>query len=312
MSPEAAAEHRVGLLHGVAAYLLWGVFPLYWPLLKPSSAGEILAHRIAWSLIVLAVLVGMQRRWSSLRELARSGRPALLLGLAAVVLSANWLTYIWGVNHGHVVETSLGYFINPLVSVLLGVVVLGERLRRLQWWALGVASIAVAVLTVDYGRPPWIALVLAFSFGFYGLLKKKAAAGPVESLTLETTVMFVPALAWLAWLAADGAMTFGGAGAGHALLLISTGLITAVPLLFFGSAAQRIPLSTLGLLQYLAPMLQFAIGVLVFGEPMPLPRLAGFGLVWLALALFTLDLLRSSHQARAIRARAAQPVRATT
>jgi chloramphenicol-sensitive protein RarD len=281
------STERRGVAYGAAAYLLWGLFPLFWPLLEPAGPVEILAHRIVWSLLVVLGILAVQRNWAWARALGR--RRLALLAVAAALIAVNWGTYIYGVNSGHVVETSLGYFINPLVTVGLGVVVLRERLRPAQWAAVGLAVVAVAVLTVDYGRPPWIALTLALSFAGYGLLKKKAHAGAVESLTIETAVLFVPALGFLLWLADRGAGTFGTAGAAHAALLAGSGVVTAVPLLFFGAAATRVPLTVLGLLQYLAPVLQFAIGVLVYREDMPASRVAGFALVWLALVVFTVD-----------------------
>jgi chloramphenicol-sensitive protein RarD len=284
---------------GVVAYAIWGLFPLYWPLLKPSSAEEILAHRIGWSLLVCLVLLALVRGGARIRALLGEPRRALALVAAAVLIAVNWYVYIWAVNHGHVVESSLGYFVNPLVAVLLGVVVLGERLRRLQWAAVGVSVVAVLVLTLDYGRPPWIAVVLACSFGTYGLLKKIAGMPAVEGLTVETLVLFLPALGYLGWLQADGAGTFGSAGAGHALLLASSGVITAIPLLCFAGAANRLPLTTLGLLQYLTPVLQFVCGLTVFHETMPPARWAGFALVWVALAVFTVEAVR--HQRRSLR-----------
>jgi chloramphenicol-sensitive protein RarD len=235
------------------------------------------------------------RSWRWIPRLLRDRRRFGLLAIAAVVITFNWGTYIYGVNSGQVVETSLGYFINPLVTVLLGVVVLGERLRRAQWIAVGIAALAVVVLTIDYGRAPWIALVLAFSFATYGLLKKKANVGAVESLAVETGVLFVPMCAYLATLTFAGTSTFGREGIGHALLLAGSGVVTAIPLLFFGAAATRIPLTVLGLLQYLAPTLQLAIGVLLFGEPMPPVRLVGFALVWAALIVFTIDSLAAAR-----------------
>jgi chloramphenicol-sensitive protein RarD len=284
---------------GVVAYAIWGLFPLYWPLLKPSSAEEILAHRIGWSLLVCLVLLALVRGGARIRALLGEPRRALALVAAAVLIAVNWYVYIWAVNHGHVVESSLGYFVNPLVAVLLGVVVLGERLRRLQWAAVGVSVVAVLVLTLDYGRPPWIAVVLACSFGTYGLLKKIAGMPAVEGLTVETLVLFLPALGYLGWLQADGAGTFGSAGGGHALLLASSGVITAIPLLCFAGAANRLPLTTLGLLQYLTPVLQFVCGLTVFHETMPPARWAGFALVWVALAVFTVEAVR--HQRRSLR-----------
>jgi chloramphenicol-sensitive protein RarD len=280
------------VLLGLGAWTLWGFFPLYWPLLEPAGAVEILAHRIVWSVIVLAVVVVVTRRGPSLRALVANRRKLVLLAVASVLITINWGTYIWGVNNHHVVESSLGYFVNPLVSVLLGVLVLGERLRRLQWAALALAAVAVLALTVEYGRPPWVSLVLAFSFGTYGLVKKKADAGAVESLVVETLVVSPVAVAYLITLTATGASSFGGQGAGHVVLMMGTGLVTVIPLLCFGGAATRIPLSTLGLMQYLTPTTQFILGLTVFDEPMPPMRWVGFGLIWLALVLFTIETLR--------------------
>jgi chloramphenicol-sensitive protein RarD len=298
------SEERRGVAFGVAAYLLWGMFPLYWPLLQPATPPEILAHRIVWSLLVVVGLLAVRRNWGWLRGLGR--RRLGLLTLAAVVISVNWATYIHGVNSDHVVETSLGYFINPLVTVLLGVVVLRETLRPVQWGAIGLAALAVVVLTVDYGRPPWIALVLAVSFAAYGLLKKKAGVGALEALTVETAVLVLPALAFIGVLSARGAAAFGASGTGHAALIAGSGVVTAVPLLCFGAAANRVPLSTLGLLQYLAPVLQFLIGVLVFREQMPASRWVGFVLVWTALVVLSADGLRSVRRRQL--ALAAEPV----
>lgn len=287
---------RKGFLLGLAAYLLWGGFPLYWPLLEPAGAVEILAHRILWSLVTMAVLVVALRRTRQLRDLFRDRRTFLLLALAAVVITSNWGTYIYGVTSGRVVETSLGYFINPLVTVLMGVAILGERLRSLQWIAIGVGALACVVLSVDYGHPPWIALVLAFSFGTYGLAKKQAGAEAIESLTLETMLLAPFAAAYVAWLVARGDSTFGTEGTGHALLMVSTGLVTAVPLMLFGAAAIRVSMVTLGLLQYLAPILQFFLGVLYFHEDMSPGRWLGFGLVWVALVIFTVESVRHRRQ----------------
>lgn len=275
---------------------MWGLFPLYWPLLEPSGAIEILAHRIFWSLLVMVALVLAVRRTSQLRAVLADPRTRTILCIAAVVITVNWGTYIWGVNNKHVVETSLGYFINPLVTVLMGVFILGERLRRLQWVAMGIAAAAVIGLTVEYGRPPWVALVLAFSFGSYGLAKKKANTGAVESLTVETMVLSPVALGYIVWLSLTGSSHFANHGTGHALLLVCTGVVTAIPLICFGAAATRVTMTTLGMLQYLAPTIQFALGVFLFDEPMPPMRLAGFGLVWLSLAIFTVESL--NHRRR--------------
>jgi chloramphenicol-sensitive protein RarD len=296
---------RRGTLYGAGAYLLWGLFPLYWPLLRPSSALEVLAHRILWSLAVVVVLLAVLCRLPDLVSVLRSPGRMWRLSLAAVVIAVNWTTYIYGVSSDQVVETSLGYFVNPIVTVLLGVLVLGERLRPWQWVAIGLATLAVLVLTVENGRPPWLALVLAFSFGAYGLLKKTAGVGAVEGLGVETLVLLVPAAAFVAWLGASGNGTFGSEGPAHAGLLALSGVVTAVPLLLFGAAATRVPLTTLGILQYLAPTLQFLIGVLLYGEPMPPAKLVGFALVWVALALFTSESLR--HRRRQLRLAVAQP-----
>jgi chloramphenicol-sensitive protein RarD len=245
------------------------------------------------------VLVVAVRRWAQLRRMLGDRRRVGILTLAAVLIAVNWGTYIWGVNNGHVIETSLGYFINPLVTVLMGVVILGERLRPLQWAALGLAGAAVVGLTVEYGRPPWVALVLAFSFGSYGLAKKKANAGAVESLTFETLVIAPVALGYLVLLTVTGASTFTSEGPLHVALLLGMGVLTAVPLLCFGGAATRVSLTTLGLLQYVTPTMQFVLGVLVFQEPMPPMRWVGFGLVWVALVVFTVESLH--HRRRSLR-----------
>ncbi|MDH6544921.1 EamA family transporter RarD [Streptomyces lavendulae] len=302
---KAQNEQRAGLLYGFGAYGMWGLVPLFWPLLKPSGAIEILAHRMVWSLAVVGVALIALRRWSWMAELLRQPRKLALTALAATVISVNWGLYIWSVNNGHVVEASLGYFINPLVTIALGVLVLGERLRRPQWAAVGISFAAVLVLAIGYGRPPWISLALASSFATYGLIKKKLGMGGLESLTAETAMLFLPALGYLLWLAAEGRSTFAAQGLGHSALLASTGLVTAIPLVCFGAAAIRVPLSTLGLLQYLAPVFQFGLGVLYFHEAMPPERWAGFSLVWAALVLLSWDALRSSRRSRARLAQAA-------
>jgi chloramphenicol-sensitive protein RarD len=284
---------RSGLFAAIGGYLLWGLFPLYWPLLEPAAPIEILAHRIVWSLVFLVGLMALTTGFAWLRTL--SARSARLLALAAVLVSVNWGVYIYGVNSERVVETSLGYFINPLVTVVLAMVFLHERLRRRQGVALAVAALGVLVLTVDYGRVPWIALTLACSFGLYGLVKNRAGVDGTQSLAVETAVIVIPAAAWLLWLGGTGRGTFTTEGAGHTALLIGAGVVTALPLMLFGAAAVRIRLSTLGLLQYLTPTIQFLIGVLFYGEPMPLSRLAGFALVWIALVVFMLDALGASR-----------------
>ena len=298
-------ESRRGLLFGLAAYTLWGLFPLYWPLLEPAGAFEILAHRVIWSCLIMGVLVLGLRRTGHFRAILADRRVRLVLLGGAVVVSINWVTYIWAVNNGRVVESSLGYFINPLVNVLIGVALLGERLRRAQWVAVAIAVLAVGVLTLDYGHLPWVALVLAVSFGTYGLAKKSANVGAVESLAYETLLIAPFAAAYIAWLVSRGESTFGTQGLGHALLLATTGVVTAVPLICFGAAATRVTMVTLGLLQYLAPTLQFALGVLWFGEPMPPGRWVGFLLVWVALALFTVEAVRHHRQQLRMSAEAA-------
>jgi chloramphenicol-sensitive protein RarD len=298
----AVSTHRKGLLAGLAAYLFWGLFPLYWPLLEPAKPVEILAHRILWSFVFLAVLLAATTGFRWVRTLGR--RRAALLALAAVLITINWGTFIHGVNSEHVVEVSLGYFINPLVTVALGVTVLREWLSPGQKVAVAIAAVAVLLLAFDYGRPPWIALTLAFSFGLYGLIKNRVGVGGTRSMAVETAVLVLPALAYITWLEADGSGTFTSEGGGHIALLALGGAITAVPLILFGAAAIRIPLSTLGLLQYLAPSIQFLIGVGLNHEAMPASRLAGFALVWVALALFSADAVRMARR----KARGAHPL----
>jgi chloramphenicol-sensitive protein RarD len=299
---ESDAERRRGLGYGVTSYLLWGLFPLYWPLLKPASAIEILAHRMLWSLAFVAVLLWRSHAWPTVRAIVVDREKRIVLGLAAVAISVNWGTYIWGVNSKHVVETSLGYFINPLFSILLGVVLLHERLRRVQWVAVGIATVAILVLAVNYGRLPWIALTLATSFGLYGYFKKRVSVGAVESLAIETGFLAVPALVTLIVIQMHGTLAFAHRGVGNTSLLVLTGAITAIPLLFFGAAARRLPLSVMGLVQYLAPVIQFAVGVGINHEKMPPARWVGFAMVWVALAVLTADGLRTRRSAALARA----------
>jgi chloramphenicol-sensitive protein RarD len=296
-------EDPRGLALGAAAFGLWGLFPLYWPLLEPADATEILAHRIIWSLIVTGVMLVVARRTGALRAMWHDRRVRVVMTAAGVTIGCNWFTYIWGVNNGHVVETSLGYYINPLVTVLMGVVFLGERLRRWQWTALSIAFVAVVVLTLELGRPPWISLVLAFSFGTYGLLKKQAHVGPIEGLTYEGLVLGPVALAYLVWLTAVGQASSWSHGIDHVALLATAGLVTAAPLLCFAGAANRISLTSLGLLQYIAPTLQFLLGVVVFDEPMSTVRWIGFALVWFALLIFTVESVLASRRRTRIETR---------
>jgi chloramphenicol-sensitive protein RarD len=300
---------RRGYGYAFGAYLCWGFFPIYFKALRPAAPIEILAHRVIWSAIFVGLLLTGARRWRSVAQLVR--RPRILAGIAAgaVVIAVNWAIYIYGVNSSHVVETSLGYFINPLVSVLFGLFIFGERLRTLQWLALAIGGAAVLVLTVDYGRLPWIALVLAITFGSYGLLKKRLGVPPADGLFIESTVLALPALGYLGWLSAQGRSTFGHTSPSHAILLAVSGVLTAVPLLMFAAAANRIPMTSIGVLQYVTPTLQLLCGVVLYHEAMPPARLFGFGLVWLALAVFTWDALhRGRRAARAARAEAGEPV----
>jgi chloramphenicol-sensitive protein RarD len=303
-------EERRGYLYGFLAYTIWGFFPIYFKLLKPSPPFEILAHRIIWSGVFVSLLLATLRNWRFLGRLARDRRLLLGVTLAALLIAVNWATYIIGVNSSRVVETALGYFITPLVVVLLGVTVQRERLRAWQWVAVGVGGVAVAVLTIDYGHLPYIALLLAASFGSYSLIKKRLSLPPAEGLFVESSVLALPALAYLGYLNATGDAEFGRVSAVHTTLMVLAGMATAVPLLLFAASANRVPLVGLGILQYVAPILQLACGVLIFHEPMPAARLAGFGLVWIALIIFTIDGIRGARVAAGKRT-AADPAAAT-
>lgn len=295
------ADLRLGLLLGIGAYTLWGLFPLYFPLLEPASPLEVLADRFVWSFVFLALIMTVTRSWSRMSEVLHNRRVMLMLIAATILISINWGVYIWAVNNDHVVEASLGYFINPLMVVLTGTLILGERLRPLQWTAVGIAALAVAVLTFGYGSVPWIALALAFSWAGYGLVKKLAGVDPIASLTVETAYGTPFALAFLVWLSTQGQLVFGHSSAGNTALLMMTGVVTAIPLVLFGAATNRVPLSTIGVLQYLTPTLQFLLGVTVFGEQMPPVRWIGFAIVWVALIVFTWDSLRARRASRAAR-----------
>jgi len=304
------SEERRGYLYGLVAYALWGFFPIYFKLLQPSPPLEILAHRIIWSVVFISLLLAVMRNWRFIGRLVRDRRLLGGVTLAAVLIAINWGTYIIGVNSSRVVETALGYFITPLVVVLLGVTVQRERLRTWQWLAVGIGAAAVAVLTADYGHLPYIALLLAASFGSYSLIKKRLSLPPAEGLFVESAVLALPALAYLGWLTTTGDARFGQVSALHTALMVLSGLATAVPLLLFAASANRVPLVGLGILQYVAPILQLAFGVVLFHEPMPPARLAGFGLVWLALIIFTVDGIRGARAARTERT-AADPTAAT-
>jgi chloramphenicol-sensitive protein RarD len=293
------ADEPAGVALGLGAFVIWGSFPLFFPLLEPARPVEILAHRIVWSLVALAVVLAVARRFSALGTLVRDRRRVALLTVAAVLIALNWGVFIYAVNSDHVIEGSLGYFINPLVSVAFGVFVFRERLRRGQYAALGLATCAVAVLTVDYGRLPWIALTLALSFGTYGLVKKVANVGAAEGLAIETAILLLPALAFVAIIQATGSGTFTHEAPGHALLLAASGPVTAAPLLLFSASVTRVRLSVVGMLQYVTPTLQFLLGLVVLGEEMPASRWIGFALVWAALVVLTLDGLRAARRTRA-------------
>src|SRR5215212_2328 len=294
---------RGGVALGAAAYLLWGLFPAFFHLLGSASPVEVLAHRVLWTLVLMAVILSVVRGWGALRSLPP--RVWAMITAAAALIAVNWGLFIYATTVGHVVEVALGYYIGPLVSVLIGVVVLRERLRLLQWVAVGIATAAVLVIAVGDHRVPWLGLGLAVSFATYGLIKKTVPLPATASLTAEGVVLAPLAAAYLVFLQLAGTATLTGHGAGHVALLVLTGPVTAVPLLLFGAAARRIPLTTLGTLQYLAPTLQFLLGVAVYGEEMPAERWVGFGLVWVALVVFTVDLLRS----RPRRSSAPEPVR---
>lgn len=292
LGADAAAERRRGTLAGIAAYSLWGTFPLVFHQLRAVAPLEVLAHRVLWSLVAVGGLLAWRRDPTWVAVLRRPSPDRRRLVAAAGCISVNWLVYVWAVSEAHVVEAALGYYINPLITVALGVVVLGERLRRLQVAALGFAVVAVAVLTAAYGRVPWISLVLACSFAGYGYLKKAVPVTAATSLAVETAVLAPFALAVAVVMQWRGIASFGHVGAGQTALLAMLGVVTAVPLLLFATAARRIPLSLLGLLQYLTPTLQLVCGVVVLGEAFPPERVVGFGLVWTALALLALDAFR--------------------
>lgn len=299
--PDYAAEQvRKGTLYGFLAYASWGLLPLYFHALSPASAVEILAHRIVWSLVFCLILCLIRHDFSWVPLLLQNPKRLLILVLAAFLLSVNWGVYIYAVTTNNVVESSLGYFINPLLLVLMGVFILKERLRRLQWAAVGLATVAVLIISVDYGRLPWIALTLAGSFATYGFIKKQVGANidALPSMTIETVVLVPFAIAAIVWIERSGDGTFLTEGAGHTIMLLSTGIVTAVPLILFAAAARRVPLATMGLLQFLAPVLQFICGVAILGEVVPASRWVGFVFVWAALALLASDMIRYTRSRR--------------
>jgi chloramphenicol-sensitive protein RarD len=278
-----------GILYAASAYIAWGLFPLYFRELQSIGPLEILTHRISWALLFLAVVLLARRQWGWIGKVMREPKILAWFAASSALLSVNWYIYIWSVNHRHVIDSSLGYFMNPLVNVLLGFLVLHERLRAVQWFAIAVAGSGVAWLTWQTGHLPWIGLSLAFSFGLYGLLRKTAALGALEGLSLETALLFPLAFGYLAFLAWRGENGFLQAPAGTQWLLAAAGPITAIPLLLFAAGARRIRMATLGLLQYIAPSIQLLLGVWLYHEPFGGARLAGFAVIWAALAIYSLE-----------------------
>jgi chloramphenicol-sensitive protein RarD len=287
---------HLGIVYASLAFVWWGLFPLYFRIVTTVPAPQVLAHRVVWCLLFLAAVLTSRRQWGWLRRVA--GQPKVLAAFvaSALLIGANWLAYIWAVQHGHVLEASLGYFITPLVNVLLGVTLLHERLRRAQWLALTIATVGVVWLTVQAGRPPWIALSLAITFGGYGLLRKIAVLGALEGLTLETLLLAPLALLVLGIATSNGSASFPAPDALTNLWMIALGPITAVPLLLFAAGARRLSMATLGIVQYLGPSIQFVIGVWVFDEAFSAARFTGFAFIWLALVIYTLDGWRVSRQ----------------
>ncbi|MBT3190573.1 MAG: EamA family transporter RarD [Anaerolineae bacterium] len=277
-----------GIFYALVTYIMWGILPIYWKQFHHISSTQLIGHRILWSFIVLILMIIFTRQWGKFRK--KMDAPTLKVhGISALLLSVNWLTYVWAINAGFIVETSLGYFINPLFSVLLGMIFLKEKLRAMQWIPLGLAILGVLYLTFVYGRLPWIALLLASTFGIYGLLKKKSALGSLYGLTLETGIMLLPALGYLIYEISRGQGIFLKINPATDFLLIGAGVATSVPLLLFALAAQRIPLTMIGLMQYIAPTIQFLIGILIYKEPFTSSQFVGFGIIWLALIIFGVE-----------------------
>ena len=291
-------RRRAGLLNGAGAYLLWGFLPLYFSALAPAGSLEILAHRIVWCLLVCAVLLAITRGYTTVWSVLRSPRSTGLLTAASILVGINWLGFLLGVELGRVVEVSLGYYINPLITILLGVIFLREKLRPLQWAAVAVAVVAVLVISIGYGSVPWLGLLVATTFGGYGLVKNRVggAVGAVSGLSIETLILFVPALAFILWATAAGQSTFTTEGPWHIVLMLMLGPATAVPLLLFSAAARRIPLSWVGMLQFMTPTMQFITGVWILGEEMSPARWTGFAIIWIACTLFIVDMVRASRR----------------
>ncbi len=297
--PESkAAEARLGVIYGLACYLAWGLIPIYFKAVKQVAPLEILAHRIIWSVVFLAVLLQFRRGWPAIVETVRSRRTMLALFASTILIAGNWYTYIWAIGHDQVIMASLGYYINPLVSVLLGFVFLKERMRPLQWLAVAVAAIAVLYMTIMIGEPPVISLILAFTFAFYGLLRKVASVGALPGLAIETTMLLPFAVGFLIWSSQAGTMSFTNISTRIDLLLAAGGIVTAVPLLWFTNAARRLRLSTIGLMQYLAPTLQLLLGAAVYDEEMHSYRWIAFGGIWTALLIYTMDALSRQKRAK--------------
>ena len=285
---------KTGLIFGVSAYVLWGLFPLYWPLLEPAGALEIVGHRAVWSLVFCVIALTITKAIKP--ALATMRRPKVFAKLlaATALISVNWIVYIWATNNGHVVEASLGYYINPIIMIAIGIILLKEKMRKLQWASVSIAALGVLVLTIDYGRLPWVALGLALSWGTYGLVKKQLGLGALEGLAIETMIAFIPYCGYLIFIGSKGEGQF-GSGAGLTILLISAGAVTAIPLLLFNGSTTRLPYSTIGLMQYITPTIQFSIGVWVNNDAMPTARWVGFIFIWLALTTLAIDLLRSGR-----------------
>lgn len=287
-------RHNKGLLFGVSAYVLWGVFPLYWPLLEPASPLEIVSHRAVWTLVFCIIILALTKSLRAARETLKHPKVVATLFLTSILVSINWLVYIWATNNGHVVEASLGYYINPLIMIGFGTILLKEKMRTLQWCAVGIAALGVLTLTIDYGRLPWIALTLGISWGSYGFFKKQLGLGALDGLAIETLIVSLPYLFYLIYLSEKGTGQFGH-GPGITILLISAGAITAIPLLLFNGSTTRLPLTVIGLLQYITPTIQFSIGVWVRHEDMPAARWVGFLIIWIALITLAIDLVKSGR-----------------
>lgn len=288
------SEYSLGLLFGFTSYILWGLFPLYWPLLEPASPLEIVSHRAVWTLVFCLIVLALSKQIHSTFAVMKNPRAMAALLLSTILVSINWVTYIWATNNGHIVEAALGYYINPLIIIAFGVLLLREKMRPLQWLAVAIAAVGVLVLTIDYGRLPWIAISLALSWGSYGLVKKKLNMGALDGLAIETLISLIPYAGYLIYLGNQGTGQFGHS-TGLTLLLISAGAVTAIPLLLFNGSTTRLPYSTIGLLQYITPTLQFSIGVWIRHEDMPAARWIGFLIIWLALIALGIDLVRSSR-----------------